>query len=233
MADVHGVCIHDPRHDLLVGVDVRTENIFLRTQQLHQLRGVTPRKALEFTFRHPVGIANHSSGRAAERDVHHGALPGHPAGQSASLVQGDVGGVTDAALGRPAIDRMLHPEPGKYFQLPIVQLHRDMNDNLPAGLAQYFPQALVELELLRGHVGPRNLRFPRIHFFQICSWHAIVLPGPWQTVPGQSQFIILHRALMVFLRRHPARAKDPGYRLESLAACAAPQPCPAPPGGVC
>jgi hypothetical protein len=29
----------------------------------------------------------------------------------------------------------------------------------------------MKLELLRGHIGPGHLRFPRIDFFLICSRH--------------------------------------------------------------
>ena len=136
MAHMHGIGIHDPGHDLLVGVDVGTGNIFFRPQQLHQFRRVPSGEALQFTLGHLVRIANHSPGRAAERDIHHRAFPRHPTGQRASFVKSDVGGITNAALGRPAIDRVLHPESGKYLQAPVVQLYRDMHDNFAAGLAQ-------------------------------------------------------------------------------------------------
>ena len=72
---------------------------------------------------------------------------------------------------------MLDPEPGECLQLPIVQLHRDVDDDFPAGLAQYLPKALVQFELLGSHIGPGYLRFPRIDFFLICSRHRDIRDG--------------------------------------------------------
>src|SRR5205807_10642311 len=167
VAHMHGVGIHDPGHDLLVRVDVRTRDIFFRTQDLNELRSVPSGESLEFTLRHLVWIAYHPTSCAAERDVHQGTFPCHPTREGTRLVKGQVGAVTDATLGWPPIDRVLHPESGEYLQTSIVQLHGDMHDDSAAGFAQYLPQTLVQRELLRGQVRPCNLCFPSIDFLCI------------------------------------------------------------------
>src|SRR5208283_3886395 len=97
---VHGVGVHHPRHDLFVGVDVGGGDVFFRADEFDQLGGVAAGHALQFAHRHFVRIADYAAFGSAERDVDHGALPGHPAGEGADFVEGDVGRVADAALGR-------------------------------------------------------------------------------------------------------------------------------------
>src|SRR5438445_9530794 len=116
MAHMHGVGIHDPGHALFVRVDVTTEDIFFRTQDLNELRSVPSGESLEFTLGHLVWIANHSTSRAAERDVPQGTFPCHPTCECTRLVKGEVGTVTDATLGWPAIDCVLHSESGECRQ---------------------------------------------------------------------------------------------------------------------
>ena len=47
IAFVHAVGIHDPGHDLLVGVDVRRGNVFFGTDDFHQLGGEAPGHAFQ------------------------------------------------------------------------------------------------------------------------------------------------------------------------------------------
>ena len=101
LAHVHGVGVHHPGHGLLVGVDVGRGNVFFRPDELDQLRGVAAGHALQFALRHLVRIADDAALGAAEGNVDHGALPGHPAGQGAHFVEGDVGRVADAAFRGP------------------------------------------------------------------------------------------------------------------------------------
>jgi hypothetical protein len=53
-----------------------------------------------------------------EWDGHQGTLPGHPTCQRTRLVQGEVGAVTDAALGGPPIDGVLHSESVNISSVP-------------------------------------------------------------------------------------------------------------------
>ena len=48
LTHVHGVGIHDPRHGLLVGIHVRSGNVFFRTDELDELRGVATSNFFEF-----------------------------------------------------------------------------------------------------------------------------------------------------------------------------------------
>src|SRR5208283_5631774 len=100
LAHVHGVGVHHPGHDLFVGVDVGGGDIFFGADEFDQLGGVAAGHALQFAHRHFVRIADDAAFGTAERNVDHGALPGHPAGEGANFIQSDIGSVADAALGR-------------------------------------------------------------------------------------------------------------------------------------
>ena len=91
-------------------------------------------------------IADHAALGAAERNVDHRALPGHPGGQRAHFVQRHVGRVADAALGRAARDGMLHAIAGEDFEPAVVELHRDVNGDFLGGRAQHLAHAVVQLE---------------------------------------------------------------------------------------
>ena len=165
LAHVHGVGIHHPGHDLLVGVDVGGGNVFFRPDEFDQFGGVAAGHALDFAHRHFVGIADHAALGAAEGDVDHGALPGHPAGEGADFVERDIGRIADAALCRAARDGVLHAEAGENFEMAVIHLHRDVTDDLAVGIAQNAPQAFVKIQLLGGQIEAGALRFPRVGFF--------------------------------------------------------------------
>ena len=170
---VHGVGVHHPCHGLLVGVDVGSGNVFFGADELDQLGGVAAGHALQFAARHVLGIADDAALGAAEGDVHHRALPGHPTGQGADFVERDVGSIADAALGRAARDGVLHAVAGEDFELPVVHHDRDVDDDFAVGLLQHAPQARIEIELFGGDVEARGLCFPRIFFLfeRQCGFH--------------------------------------------------------------
>ena len=76
--------------------------------------------------RKQVRIADHAAFAAAERNVDHGAFPGHPGSQRAHFVQRHVGRKADAALGGAARDGMLHAIAGEDFEPAVVELHRNV-----------------------------------------------------------------------------------------------------------
>jgi hypothetical protein len=135
---VHGIGIHDPGHGLFVGVYVGRGDVLFRTDELEEFGGVAARHALQFALRHFVRIANDAALGAAEGNVHHRALPRHPARQRAHFVEVHVGCVAQSALGRAARNRVLHPESGEHFEVPIVHLHRDMTIISRLGLRSTF-----------------------------------------------------------------------------------------------
>src|SRR5207245_7102848 len=79
LAHVHGVRTHNPSHCLLVSIHVGSRDIFFRTNELNQLGGVAASHALKLAHGHLMRIADHTTLRPAERNVHHRALPRHPA----------------------------------------------------------------------------------------------------------------------------------------------------------
>ena len=127
VARVHGVGVHDPRHHLLVGVHVRRRHVALRSDEVDDLRRVAPGQLFQFRVGQDVRVADHAAFAAAEGNVDHRAFPGHPRGQRAHFVQRHIGSEADAALGRPARDRVLHTVAGEDLDPSIVQLHRDVN----------------------------------------------------------------------------------------------------------
>ena len=72
-----------------------------------------------------LGVADDAALGAAEGNVDDSALPGHPAGQGAHFVEGDVGRVADAAFGRAAGDGVLNAEAGEHFDATIVHGRRE------------------------------------------------------------------------------------------------------------
>src|SRR4029077_17378101 len=139
LAHVHGIGIHHPGHDLFVGIDVGGGNVLLGANEFDQFGGVTTSHALDFTHRHFVRIADHTPLGAAKGNVDHGALPGHPAGEGAHFVEGDVRGVADAPLSGAACDGVLYAESRKNFEVAIIHLHRDVDRNLAVGVSQHAP----------------------------------------------------------------------------------------------
>ena len=124
-----------------VGVHVGGGDVALRADEERDLGGVAAGQALQLGLRHLLGVADHAALGAAEGDVDHGALPGHPHGQGAHLVQGDVGVVADAALGRAAADVVLHAVAGEDLHRAVVHAHREVDGELALGLAQNLAHA--------------------------------------------------------------------------------------------
>src|ERR1700727_1019017 len=147
LAHVHGIGIHDPRHHLLVGVDVRRGNILLRADELDQLCRVAARHPLQLADRHFFRIADHTTLGTAEGNVHHRALPGHPAGQRAHFIQRDIGRVADTTLRRPARDGVLDAVAGEDFDGTVVHADREVHDKLACWIPQNLPESVVQVQL--------------------------------------------------------------------------------------
>src|SRR5205823_3946905 len=98
----HRVGVVDPGHGAGVGVDVRGRDVHVGADVVAQVGDVAAGDAAQHRLAQLLGVAGHAPLGAAEGDVGDGALPGHPGGQGAHLVEGDVGVVADAALARPA-----------------------------------------------------------------------------------------------------------------------------------
>ena len=152
VADVHAVGVHDPRHDLIVGVDVGRGHVLLGSDRVDDFRDVAARQRLELAPRHPRGIADDAALAAAERDVRDGALPRHPGGQRRDLVERHVGVIADAALRRTERDVVLHAVAGEDLDLAVVHLDRARDRDLPFRVREDFPDAGLEAEQPRRSV---------------------------------------------------------------------------------
>ena len=80
------------------------------------------------------------------------ALPGHPHRQRLHLVEADVGVVADAALGRAAAKVVLDAVAGEDLDAAVVHLHREVNGQLAAWLAQHAAKAGIEVEMFGGEI---------------------------------------------------------------------------------
>ena len=152
VADVHGVGVHHPRHDLLVGVDVGRRHVFLRADRVDDFRDVAARQRFDLALRHLRRIADDAAFAAAERDVRDRALPRHPRGERGHFVERDAGVIADAAFGRAERDVVLDAEAGEHFDLAVVHLHRTGDDDLPLRVGEDLPDAGVEIEQSGGDV---------------------------------------------------------------------------------
>ena len=110
--------------------------------------GKAPCETLDFAERHFLGVAANPALRTAKGQIHDGAFPGHPHGQGAHLAEGDVGRVTNTALGRAAGDIVLHPVPGKYLRASIIHDHREGDGQLPIWSAQDAAHAIIQSQML-------------------------------------------------------------------------------------
>ena len=153
-----------------------------RSEELDELSSVAAGHAFEFALGHFFGVADDAALGSAEGDVDDGALPGHPGGECADFVEGDVGGVADAALCGAAGDRVLDAVAGEDFDGAVIHSDGDMNDDFAGGVAEDLPNALIEVEFLCGEVESSGLGFPGIsllleseglHFviLFLCYWY--------------------------------------------------------------
>ncbi len=148
VADMHGVGVHDPGHRLGVGVDIRRGDVLLGPDEHADLGRVAPRQPLQLTQRELLGVDPHAALATTIGDAHHGALPGHPHGQGADLVEGHVLVIAQAALGGTAAQVVLDAVAGEDLDAAIVHAHRHGHDELTLALAQRGTQGGIEIEPL-------------------------------------------------------------------------------------
>ena len=143
---VHRVGVEDPRHRRRVRADVRRRNVLLRPDLVDDLGGEAARHALELRARHRLRVADHSALRAAERQPHQRALPGHPHRERLHLVERHIGVVADAALRRPARDVVRDAEAGERAHVTVVERRRDRDLDRLLALLQDVDEALIDAE---------------------------------------------------------------------------------------
>ena len=120
----HAVGVHDPGHDLRVGVNVRGGNVFVRADDGGNLVGVAASQVLQLVLGKLVGIADDATFCTSERNVNDGAFPGHPHSERLDFVEGDVGMITNAALAGAAHAAVLNAETVEDLDRTVIHLYR-------------------------------------------------------------------------------------------------------------
>jgi hypothetical protein len=136
MSHLHGVGIHDPRHDLRRGIDVGGRYVLIGTDDEGYLAGKAARQILQLLHRHRLGIADHAAFGAAERNIDERALPRHPHRKGLDFVERHVRMKTDAALRRPARHIVLHAVTAKDLVTAGIHARRDGHFQNAARFAQ-------------------------------------------------------------------------------------------------
>ena len=130
-------------------------HVALGAEPIGEFAGVAAGDALEFGLRKFGGIADHAALGAAEGNVHHGALPGHPGGESAHFVERDIGRETDAAFARAADRGVQHAVTDEDFEAAVVHRHRQIHGDFLAGILQVAIDAIFETHALSGEFETR------------------------------------------------------------------------------
>ena len=145
-ADVHGIGVHHPGHDLFVRVDVRCGNVLVGSDRVDDFGDVPAGERLELALRHPRRIADDAALAAPKRDVGDSALPRHPRRERRHFVETDVRVVPDASLRGTQRDVVLHAVAGEDFDFAVVHLHGTRHGDLTFGPRQDAPDTRLEIE---------------------------------------------------------------------------------------
>src|SRR4051794_31185026 len=114
--------VHDPRHCLFVGVNVRRGNVAVRANDRRDLEGIAACQPFQLVTRKTLRIANDTTLAAAVRNTDSRTLPRHPRSEGFDLVERDVWVITDTALGWPTRDVVLHAITLKHLHVAAVHL---------------------------------------------------------------------------------------------------------------
>ena len=159
---VHGVGVHEPGHHLGVRVHVRRGNVALRPDEDLDLGEEATAERLQLLLAQLLRIDDHATLAAAVGDADDRTLPGHPHREGLDLVDADVLVVADPALRRAAAQVVLDAEPREHLDRAVVHLHREVDRQLPARLAEHAAQAGIQVEALGGEVELLLSDLPRV-----------------------------------------------------------------------
>ena len=150
MPPIDRIGVHHPRHDLLVGADVRGGDIGGWPDQRHDFAGIATRDAFEFFLGVVRGVEPHPALGAPVWDVEERALPRHPHRQGAYLVEVDVWAVANTALAGSAGEIVLNAVPNEHFHFAAVTAQRHADGYFSAGRRQHAVHAFVVAEEVYG-----------------------------------------------------------------------------------
>src|SRR5512141_173177 len=123
--------VEHPEHVLGVGHDVGGGDVAEGADVLGQDPDPAAAETLLLALAEVMRVANDAALAAAERDVHDGALPGHPHRQGADRVDRLLGGEADAALAGPAGIVVLAAEAVEHADAAVVHADGDREMVLP------------------------------------------------------------------------------------------------------
>ena len=132
MAVHHRDGVHDPTHDLGVGVDVGSGDVAVGSDHGTNGKGVAPGESFEFAAREGGGVNAHASLGTAVGDVHHGALDRHVRRQRGDLIGVHALVETDPTLARTTRGVVLNAPAGVHLDVARVHSnwYRDFEDAL-------------------------------------------------------------------------------------------------------
>ena len=108
------------------------------------------------------GVADNAALGPAVRNIHHGALPGHPGREGLHLIKMHVLVVTDAALAGAKNGVVNHAVAFEHAQLAVVHRHGQVHDDLLVGRLENVVRFLIEAEDFGGDVEARHHGFERV-----------------------------------------------------------------------
>ena len=162
-----GVFVHHPAHHLRGGAHIRRGHVLARTDVLPDLLDPAAAQAFFLADGERGRVNDHAALAAAQRDIRHGAFPGHPGGQRAHGIDRLSRVEANAALVGAAGVVVLHAEAFKDADRAVIHAHRDAEVEFAQRPAQDLAHLRVQLEQL-GHMVKLSLR----HFKSIgCSCH--------------------------------------------------------------
>ena len=147
------VSIENPRHGLLIGIQVGRGDILVGPEFIEQLGGKAPGDTPQFALAELLGVAHQTALGAAERHVDQRALPGHQLGQRNYLVHGHVGVVANTPLAGPEYAIVNHPVTLEALHAVVVHFHREVDHVDALGLLEEIDQATLQsLYVLRSAI---------------------------------------------------------------------------------
>ena len=147
-----GVLVHDPRHDLGVGVDVGSGDVLVGPEDRTDHQCEAPGHALELVRAQLRRVHLDATLGPAERDVDQRRLPGHQRCEGANLVLVDARVVADAALVGATAVVVLHAEAADHAHRAVVEANGDLDRDLASRFAERDAHLARQFDDVRGGV---------------------------------------------------------------------------------
>ncbi len=168
--------VENPQHVLGVGHHIGRRDIGQRSNILGNLAHPAAANLFLLAGAEVMGIANHAALGAAQRNVDHGALPGHPHRQGADGVDGLLRVEADAALTGAAGIVVLHAEAAEDAHAAVIHVYRDGEVEFAQRVTQQFTRGRVKAQLFGYFIELRLGNLKGIKGF-LLSFSAIGLAG--------------------------------------------------------